>query len=78
MATTGQMHELNATGDSRIMWDSGKPDEVEAARTHFRRLKEKRYIAYRAIGAKGDRGEIINEFDPQAERIIMVPPMVGG
>jgi hypothetical protein len=74
----GIIHELNNDGDSRIMWNHNNPDEVAAARSHFDALRAKHYIGYRAVGEKGERGDIINTFDPTAERIIMVPRQVGG
>ena len=72
------IHTLDRTGDTRLMWDADNADEVEAARKMFNDLRAKHYTAYRAEGKKGDKGEIINTFDPSAERIIMVPRMVGG
>jgi len=74
----GLMHELNKTGDTRVMWDRGNSDEVAAARRQFTDLTKKGFIAYRAEGKDGDRGEVIREFDPNAERIILVKQLVGG
>lgn len=75
---TGTLHTLDRTGDTRVMWDKGNADEVTAARRTFDDLKKKGYLAYRAVGKKGDRGEVIREFDPAAERIIMTKQLVGG
>lgn len=74
----GLMHELNPTGDTRVMWDKGNKDEVDAARTQFNALRKKGFMAYRAEGKEGARGEVISEFDPEAERIILVKQLVGG
>jgi len=74
----GLMHELDKTGDTRVMWDRGNKDEVEAARRQFTDLKKKGFIAYRAEGKEGTRGEVIRDFDPDAERIILVKQLVGG
>lgn len=75
----GEMSTLDATGDTKVMWDRNSQAEVDAARIAFNRLVgENRYAAFRATGERGDRGEQIREFDPAAERIILVPPMVGG
>ncbi len=60
------------------MWDRTAPDEVAAARQAFDDLKKKGYLAYRAQGKKGDQGELMRTFDPDAERIIMVKPSQGG
>lgn len=78
MPVTGVMHELDATGDQRVMWDRTVKDEVDAAQATFDALRKKGYLAYRAEGKKGEQGELIRSFDPAAERIIMVKPSAGG
>ena len=72
------IHTLDNSGDTRLMWSSDNEDEIKAARDLFRSLKAKQYTAYRAEGKEGKKGEVITEFDPEAERIIMVPRQVGG
>lgn len=74
----GIMHELDRSGDVRAMWDRGNADEVASARRQFQDLAKKGYVAYRAEGKNGERGEVIREFDPDAERIILVKALVGG
>ena len=69
---------MDMTGDSRHMWDKTKPGEGSAARAMFDKMKGQGYLAYKAVGDKGDKGEQIHTFDPEAERIIMSPPMAGG
>lgn len=68
---------MDRTGDTRIIWDPQKADEVSAARKLFDELKGKRYLAYK-VKKDGSKGEVIREFDPEAERIILAPPMTGG
>lgn len=65
-------------GDTKLMWSSDKPDEVDAARTTFDKLVAKGYVAFRAEGKDGHQGEKITKFDPEAERIILIPRMQGG
>jgi hypothetical protein len=72
------MEIVDGTGDTKLIWDRANPDEVENARQTYDRLKKKRYQAFRVVGEKGAKGESMAEFDPQAERMIMVPAMVGG
>jgi len=72
------MHTLDRTGDQRVIWSADEPEEVEAARDTFKRLTKAGYMAYKAEGRKGDRGEQIRTFDPDAERIILVKPHQGG
>lgn len=69
---------MDGTGDSRHIWDSANPAEVKAAKDMFDSLKADGYTAYRVTGKKGEKGEVMHEFDEKAERVIMAPPVVGG
>lgn len=64
-------------GDKRLQWSRKKPDEIDAARTRFDELKRRGYLAYK-VNASGGQGEVLDAFDPNEQRIIMTPPMVGG
>lgn len=74
---TGELCVMDATGDTKTVFDPNNPDEVEAARETFKALKKKGYLAYR-VEKSGDKGEALTEFDPQAGKIILCPPMRGG
>lgn len=74
----GLMSTLDRSGDVRQMWDRNNKDEVEAARRQFEELAGKGFLAYKAEGKDGHQGEQIRRFDPKAERIILVRPLVGG
>lgn len=74
---TGTMSMMDQSGDTKATWDSEKPDEVANARRTFDELKAKGYSAFR-VNKKGDQGEEMKTFDPNAEAVIMVPRMVGG
>jgi len=74
MLTT--MHCL-ITPDTKIVWDRASSDEIETARAAFNSLRGKGYLAY-TVRPGGDRGQVIREFDAQAEKIILAPPMAGG
>jgi hypothetical protein len=69
---------LDRLGDTKVMWDKNDPNEVAAAKATFDSLKAKGFLAYSVKGKKGDKGEVIKQFDPEAERLIMSPPLVGG
>jgi predicted glycosyltransferase len=69
---------MGVTGDTKILWDADNKDEVDNARETFNRLKKKGYLAYTVKGKNGDKGEILKEFDPDVERIIMAPAPTGG
>jgi len=73
------MAVMGKEGDTKYIWDRTKPDEVEVARTTFNTfVKTKKYLAFK-VNAKGDKtGEQVKEFDPDEERYIFIPPMVGG
>jgi hypothetical protein len=74
-----EMRIMDREGDTKHIWDSDNPDEVEAARLLFDSLvKEKKYVAYKVEGKKGEKGEVMRRFDPTAERVIFSPPLVGG
>jgi hypothetical protein len=70
---------MGKPGDTKVIWDPDSPDEVNAVRTQFDALvRTKRYKAFRVDGKYGERGEQMDQFDPEAGRIIFVPPMQGG
>lgn len=72
-----ELSVLDVTGDTRLMWDRNNPEEVARAKQRFDEMKAKRYLAYK-VTKKGDQGEVLKDFDPAAERIILTPPMRGG
>jgi len=73
----GAMAVMDQTGDTKSIWDAGNPDEVEAARDQFNKLKRKGYVAYR-VGEDGKATEVMREFDPRAEKVILRPQAAGG
>lgn len=75
--TKNVMHVLDRTGDSRFMWSPDNPDEIKAAKQHFKKLKDKGYLAYK-VEDDGSKGEVIRDFDETAGKIIMSPQLVGG
>lgn len=73
----GEIRALSTAGDTKVIWDCGNDIEVKAARKMFKTLKGKDYRAY-SVKKSGKKGGIVNDFDPDLEMIIMVPPIVGG
>ncbi len=73
----GELSVMDHTGDIKLIWDSDNDDEVDLARKQFKEAKKKGYAAF-SVNKKGDKGEVIQEFDPNAEKIIMAPPLAGG
>lgn len=75
---TGILHELCKKGDVPVMWNKDEPDEVAVARKAFDDARKAGFMAYKAEGKDGHRGEVIKRFDPAAERIILVKQHQGG
>jgi hypothetical protein len=71
------MEVMDHTGDTKKIWDPTKPVEVEDARRSFEELRKKGYAAF-SVSEDGTAGEQLTEFDPNAGRVIMRPPMAGG
>ncbi len=74
---------MGQSGDTKIEWNLDNADEIAIAREAFNlatrspQMGGKGYNAYR-VGERGLRGEMIREFDPEAEKIILAPQMAGG
>jgi len=74
----GAMAVMGKEGDTKYIWDKNVPAEVEVARSTFNGfVKDKKYLAFK-VNDKGDKGEQVRDFDPNHERYIFAPPMVGG
>ena len=68
---------LDRTGDTRLQWDPTNHDEVTAAKKKFNEFRKKGYAGFK-VNSKGGQGEQLDAFDPMEERIMLIPPMVGG
>jgi len=69
---------LSGYGDIKKVWNAANRDEVEDARRSFDDLvKKKKYLAFKVTDS-GDKGEQIREFNPEAGKMILVPPVAGG
>lgn len=74
---THTMAVMDGTGDTKTIWNPNNQDEVDAARDTFKALRKKGYLIYR-VNAEGNKGKAMTEFDPDAEKMIAVPAIVGG
>jgi len=72
-----QMCCLNETGDTKVIWDPENKDEVDAAKAQFKTLKGKGFQAY-SVKKGGEKNKSMDDFDPEAAMIIMVPKIAGG
>jgi hypothetical protein len=68
---------LDVTGDTRITWDKENGKEAKEAKAKFEELLGKGWKAY-SIDAKGNKNHKIEEFDVDAQEIIMVSPTAKG
>lgn len=74
---TGTLCVLDPSGDTRMQWDKNDPAQVEAARKRFDEMRAKGYMAY-SVSRSGRQDTVLHAFDPDAERVIMQKPHVGG
>lgn len=74
----GEIAIMGREGDLKVIWNPRNHDEVDAAKEQFKALRKKGFAAFKATGKDGAQGEQIHDFDPEAGRIIMVPPLAGG
>lgn len=75
---TRTLHRLDRTGDTVTEWHRADDFEVAAAKSVFDSLRGEGFMAYRIDGGDEGGGAVIKDFDPDAEQIIMAPPLVGG
>lgn len=68
---------MDSTGDTKTIWDPRNEVEVDVARETFKKLQSKGYLIYR-VGANGEKSAAMHKFDPEAEKMIAVPAVVGG
>ena len=73
----GEMAIMGRQGDTKIIWDRNNSDEISAAQRLFNDLRGTGYLAF-SVQKGGEKGVQIFYFDPQAEKIILAPPMRGG
>lgn len=80
----GMLHVLSRRGDDRITWDAHLVDEGDPEAASAVREAERIFATQRSQGATAFRlqsGRVavrIDSFDPAAERIVIVPRVVGG
>ncbi len=80
----GCLRVLSRNGDDSLTWDNvgveiGDPDALAAVREAERIFAEQRAAGATAVRIDpGKPAERIDQFDPEAEQILMVPRVVGG
>lgn len=74
------MSEMRITGTpsgTKIIWNADEPVGVKSARRSFDEHVANGYAAF-SVKGDGGPGEQITEFDPDAEKVILIPPVRGG
>ena len=71
------MKILNDKGDERLVWDKENGKQAKEAKAKFEELLGKKYMAF-SVDTQGDKNRKIEEFDVDAEEILMVPPTSAG
>lgn len=75
----GELCNLCDKGDLKINWDKKNPEETKSAEKVFKDLvKDKGYLAFKTTKLGRKSSKRIYEFDPEAEKIVVVPPVKGG
>jgi hypothetical protein len=87
-ATKGELMILDQTGHTSVAWDTTEAATVDAARARFNYFRECGYAAFKLNTALAGGsllaapetldGELIKTFDPEAEHVVMIAPLVGG
>lgn len=71
------MEVMDPSGHTEVKWDPNNSTEVEVARATFEMMtEEKGYNAFRI--RRGQKDERMRTFDPTAEKMMLIPHMVGG
>ena len=73
----GELRVLASSGDQKIIWDRDNKDETDAAKCTYDSLTSKGFKAYE-VKKGGKAGKEIEKFNPDMEKIILVPPIAGG
>lgn len=66
------MKILDNQGDTRITWDKENGKEAKEAKQKFEDLLKQGYKAY-SVRTNGEKGRRIEEFDVDAQEILMLP-----
>jgi len=80
----GMLRVISSRGDDRVQWNAQDAQAGDAEAIAAIREAERIFAHERARGAtayrieEGKPTERIEQFDPQAEQIILVPRVVGG
>ena len=72
----GVMEIMGKEGDLKVNWDSANREETRAAKEMFDKKTKDGWLAYK-VKSEG-RGARVTEFDPDLEKLTLIPPVAGG
>jgi len=70
----GELRVMGPSGDQKIEWDTEVQETVDTAQAQFSRLLLNGHVGFVTTGTPRK----LEEFDPEAGRIVMTPPLSGG
>lgn len=73
----GEMEILGKKGKKRLTWDSQSKEKIAIAEMEFKKRLEQGFLAFHCT-KNGSPGTQIHTFDPAENKIIILPPVVGG
>jgi trans-aconitate methyltransferase len=73
----GYMDVMDPTGHTKQIWSADNEAEVEAAQAVFDSLTAAGYRAFH-VKKDGEEGRRMETFDPDAEKMILLPQLRGG
>jgi len=73
----GELRISDINGDVRVTWNADSDDEIATARRTFDEKRKEGFLATKTT-RRGIEGDRIYAFDPQAEVILLIPPLEGG
>ena len=71
------MRIADRNGDTTVSWETTNQEQVAAAQQQFEALVKQGFTAY-AFKNAGEAGEVTKTFNPEVERILVMPQVVGG
>ena len=69
---------LGGKGDTKITWNKKNKEEMDNARRTFDELVNKKKFAAFSVSKMGRKSKKITEFDPNIQKLLLIPPMAGG
>jgi hypothetical protein len=68
---------MNGRGHTSHVWKKSDEKQVEEARQLFTTLTAAGYRAFH-MKKSGKQGDLMKDFDPEAKRMLFMPPFAGG